>query len=309
MASPSPAYNAALRRAREITRRNGNISVGRLRMIFRATAARAQEIAGGSSSAYQAARAESIRAQVLETLHRTEVEARAAILRHRDLTVEDIVRIHRNTVRSIAADAGVSAVTVATSFSNMQARTLAVLAARGSNAANFKTLVNRHMTEAADALDAIIDGGIGTGVSANTLAKDIASLILGEEIDTGAYGLDPSDLSGLKTIWYDSRRIAVSEINNAYRESNNQALQVSGIVEAARWQLSGRHYIEDECDDLAAGSSDGLLEGFYYLDEWPEAPHPFCLCGQGEVLLAPVEEWFDGAVQEQDQEALAEEGG
>lgn len=304
---PGPAmYNAALRRARQVTLGNGRVTMGRLQSVFEATAERAAEIIGTSTSAFEVARAASMRAQVLETLSRAETNARSTILQGQQTTIADVVKLHRSTVTSYAAGEGISGALVAGTFSQIPARTLAVLASRGSNAAKFRTLINRHMTDAAGSLDAIINGGIGTGQSARSLARDIASLLVGEDIKAGAYGLDPTDVSGLKSIWYDSRRIAVTEINNAYRESNHQSLEESGMVGAVQWQLSGSHPVEDECDDIAAESSEGYEPGFYTLDEWPDAPHPFCMCGQGAVALKPVAEWFGGAVEEQE-ETEAEE--
>jgi hypothetical protein len=306
MPSPTSAYNATLRQARQITLNNGKVALSRLQSIFQSTADRAAEIIGTSDNPYTIARAASMRSQVLETLQRVEVQARSSIITHRDKTVEEVVKAHRSTVASIASGEGISMASVAGQFSEVPARTLAVLAARGRNAANFRTLVNRHMQEAAGSLDALIHGGIGTGQSARSLAKDIASLIVGESIKAGQYGLDQTSVSGLKTIWYDARRIAVSEINNAYRESNHQSLVQSEVVEAVQWQLSGRHHIYDECDEIAEGSSEGYDPGFYTLEEWPEAPHPFCMCGQGAVQLKPVDEWFEGVAAEEEAEVEVE---
>jgi hypothetical protein len=299
-------YTRALKRAREQTISNGTMALRRLKGVFEATADRAADIIGTSTSDFAVGRAASIRQQVVDVLESAELKSRAITIQQQQLTVNDVVRIHRQATMKLAEQELGSTVGLIARFSDAPARTLAVLAAKGSNAANFKTLVNRHLEDAADALDKVIDGAIGTGTSARKLAKDIADLIVGEEIKAGIYGLDGADVSGLKTIWYDSRRIAVSEINNAYRESNAQALESSGIVDAAQWQLSGRHHIEDDCDELAAGSSDGLPEGYYYLDEWPEAPHPFCLCGQGDVLFKPVEEW-PGAEEAEEEETEEEE--
>jgi hypothetical protein len=296
--SAPTVVNSGLKKAQRATLVHGRLALKRLQSVFEATAERAAEIVGTSQSPFLAARASAMRVQMLELLASAEVKARATTIRNRDELVDEIVRIHRDSVMRVAAAEGVSGAVVAQSFSNVPVRTLAVLASKGSNAANFRTLINRHMTDAAGSLDNIIAGGIGTGQSAKNMARDIASLIVGESIKPGAYDLDATDVSGLKSIWYDSRRIAVSEINNAYRESNTQALQSSGIVDAAQWQLSGAHHIEDECDELAAGSSDDTLPpGYYYLDDWPEAPHPFCMCGQGDVLMKPVSEWFEDEVE------------
>ncbi len=295
------AYNRALQRARSVTIRTGRVAIDRLETVFTNAAQAAAEAVGAATTPYSAARAASMRAQILEILASAELRARGVIVQNQSLSIDQVAQLHLAIVRDLAARAGVSVASslLTARFASVPARTLAVLAARGANARNFRTLVNRHMEDAAASLDALIEGGLARGVAARTLAKDIQSLMLGGSASAprSTYGLDSSDLSGLKTAWYDSRRIAVTEINNAYRESNHQALAASGIVDAVQWQLSGAHPAEDECDEIAEESSDGYPPGFYLLDEWPLAPHPFCACGQGAVMFLPTEEWF-GSDQE-----------
>src|SRR5690606_16184845 len=102
----------------------------------------------------------------------------------------------------------------------------------------------------------------------------------------------------VKSILYDSRRIAVSEINNHLRLANQASLVQGHVVKAATWQLSGRHAglpsSPDECDDLATQDKYGLGPGAHLVEYWPDAPHPFCGCTQGAPLFYhPVSTWGD----------------
>jgi hypothetical protein len=84
----------------------------------------------------------------------------------------------------------------------------------------------------------------------------------------------------------------VSETNNALREANTQSLHASPIIEAARWQRSGRHAHLDHCDALALLDLHGYGPGFFPHDAWPLAPHPHCACTQGgPTKYRPVSEW------------------
>lgn len=75
-------------------------------------------------------------------------------------------------------------------------------------------------------------------------------------------------------IFSDTRAtmIARTEISRAQVQGNVATWKESGQVETVRWQLSGDHDHDDECDENAAGSP-------YKLDEIPDFPaHPNCEC-------------------------------
>jgi hypothetical protein len=209
------------------------------------------------------------------------------------LTVKELVTLHQKVTAKILEKHATAAVErqLVERFDQASVRALAAIASRAKNAATFQTLARRNMKEAAPDLDRLLQQGIARGVSARQLAKDVEKILSGEFPSLQEYGLRVSDLSGLRTVRSDAMRIARSEINNAAREANRQALHQSPIVLAARWQTSGNHQIEDECDDLANADEFGFGKGFWRMDEWPVAPHPNCACYAGDVIFRPPEEW------------------
>lgn len=70
---------------------------------------------------------------------------------------------------------------------------------------------------------------------------------------------------------YAARRLARTEINNAFHATTIDRYQKSGIVEEVDWNLSSSHPEGDECDDLKDNSP-------YNVDMVPEKPHPQCFC-------------------------------
>jgi hypothetical protein len=194
-------------------------------------------------------------------------------------------------------------------------RAYAVIAARDANAANLRTLVNRGMGSKFAALDTLIESSVLRGIGAGEFTFDVANFLQADQkilakwpstsklhrggfgtLDYSKYGVHPSQVNEAKKLLSDARRIAVSESNNALREANKEALGRSGIVEAAFWQVSGRHgglkTSPDECDVLAETNAYNLGAGMYPPEFWPLAPHPYCACTQGgPVKLRDPNEW------------------
>lgn len=295
---PRNAYTVALRAARARTHVLGREGVARLRQNFADAAARLASVS--SESALVAGRAAALRRNMLGTLAGLEKTVGTVTEGTVRLTVTEVARIHAEATRKLYLSAGLEApsAAVASRFSSVPVRALAALNAKHAGAATFQTLYHRHMQHAAGDLDRIIGSAIARGAPANVFAKDVAALLLGEDVDTALYGLHASDVTGLRTLWYDARRIAVSETNNAHREASNMALVQTGIIAAAKWQLSGRHEglksSPDECDELAEADEYGYGPGYYPPEEWPDAPHPFCGCTQGgPVVYKDPDEWPD----------------
>ena len=95
-----------------------------------------------------------------------------------------------------------------------------------------------------------------------------------------------------QTILYDSRRIAISEVNIAHFEADRLAAETSLVVQAVTWNLSGRHAaigIACECDVLANADYHGLGPGVYYAENCPSRPHSYCGCPLGYVMRAPAD--------------------
>lgn len=214
-------------------------------------------------------------------------------------TLKEIALIHADVTKALVRGvAGQDAVSmVARRFARIPIRAVAAMNARREGAATFETLVNRNMLEAAPELDVMLTRAVAQGMSPARLTNDIADLLAGDLPDSlGEYGLAETDVSGIKTLYSDARRIAVSETNNALREGNRISLIESPVM-AATWQRSGRHKAlrqkEDMCDVLAEQDLFDLGPGMYPVEEWPEAPHPHCACTQGgPIKYMPVEDWL-----------------
>lgn len=182
------------------------------------------------------------------------------------------------------------------------------LMARTRGAEEFRSLLKYKLQKKViPQLDSIIDTSIARGTSAEDLKRQIARVMVNEDprvvavIGKGNRTLIQNADSMLgqpnfaKNLLFDARRIAVSENNNALRESNRAAADITGMVAAMHWNLSGRHgglpSSPDECDALANADLFGFGPGYYPPKSWPQAPHPLCGCYQGAVKFLPKDQW------------------
>lgn len=297
MADPN-AYNALLLDARRRAFALRDASVTRLMAGLREAVRRLPAEWATSTNPLTVARADAIRRQITGILSELEKLQALRVGEGVTLAARDIATIH-SRVASAILRTHVSddvAAAVVERFARLPARALIALNARRVNAASFRTLINNNIGDAAPDLDRIINAGLANGFSSQRLTKDIATLLESGYASLGDYGIRSGSVTGAATVMSDARRIAVTEINNAYREANTAALKEASIVAAAKWSLSGRHdglpSSPDECDDIAAASSPGYPPGYYTPDDWPLAPHPHCGCYQGgPVIYLPVEQW------------------
>lgn len=287
-------YNAVLREARTTGLSLTREGVARLLSAFKDAAAKIEFDLRSSGNPIGEARATLLREQVLRIIDQLEGRAARTIDRSVSLTIDEVAQLHEQALSAMfaAVDSELPRFT-AQQFARLDVRVAQAMASRrGGTARTFQTLLSRNMGEAAPALDALLAGAVSRGVSTRTLTRDIADLLATSAgADLKPYGLQDQDVSGLRTLYYDSRRIAVTETLNALRETQTQALIASPLVAAVRWQVSGAHTEEDECDMLAEADLYGFGPGFYPPEAFPLAPHPFCACTQGEVILRPVDEW------------------
>lgn len=242
------------------------------------------------------ARARALRREILVVLTVLERRLAANADRFVSLTVEEVARLHRNaTVTLIAGTIGGPVAAIDRAFNRVASEAASVLASLRP-ARTFRTLHRRHLLEAADSLDRLLVSAVARGQSVERLTRDVVTLLRGADIEYGVYGIDPTDLGGLRSLRSDARRIALSETSNALREANRLSLMATPIVLAAKWQLSGRHDAipgnsPDECTVLAEIDVYGYGPGYYPPEYWPLAPHPNCQCTQGTVLFRPISEW------------------
>lgn len=186
---------------------------------------------------------------------------------------------------------------------------------RGGLSGAFETLVRRHIRNLQPEIDRILTSAVARGQSAGRLAQELAVAMtrddpqlalalerIGPRGQTLLRALhegrlsDITDVPELRRLLYDARRIAVSEINNAYDESDKLAARESPVVDLLRWTVSGRHAgltsSPDACDVAAQVDLHGLGPGVYHPETVPSLLHPHCGCGTQKILRQPAN-WRD----------------
>lgn len=120
-------------------------------------------------------------------------------------------------------------------------------------------------------VDRTVNRGIGLQKSAREIAKDVKGLIR------------PDTPGGVS---YAAKRLARTEINNAFHATEiRQGLELPW-VDAFQWELSGSHPRPDDCDDYA-DHDDGLGPGVWPKADVPSKPHPQCMCWIAAVTVQP----------------------
>lgn len=101
----------------------------------------------------------------------------------------------------------------------------------------------------------LVDQALGRGASWKELAQDVKRFI------------DPRTPGGAS---YAAKRLARTEINNAFHTTQVRLAVESPFVTGLKWHLSGRHVVPDECNDL-----DGEV---FAPERVPPKPHAQCIC-------------------------------
>lgn len=318
MATPAEEIDSAYRRALRLSReRSFRLTRGGVFRLYLALAEVINRLAAEEATGIITPdRAEALRQEVDALLGGIRRELITATEESVGGTLVDVVEIHRQVTRELFrryGPSGLDAARVLASFDRLPIRALAAMTSR-PNAATFRTLVNRHIQALAPEIDTFLDAAVARGVSVGRASKDLAALMARDEpellrlldrpeifesavhrgagtIEWGAYGIDKTEVSAVRSLLYDARRIMVSEPNNAHRTATAAAMDESPVVIAAKWQLSGRHFRADICDVLATNDAHGYGPGFYPPDAWPDAGHPHCGCYQGRAKFRRPAEW------------------
>lgn len=119
-------------------------------------------------------------------------------------------------------------------------------------------------------VDRAVNRVILRGGSWQELAQDVRSLII------------PTVPGGVS---YAAKRLARTELNNAFHEVNRQNAVQNPYSTGMQWHLSGTHTRKDACDERARGHSPGRVSGVYALGDVPDKPHPQCLCFVTPVMM------------------------
>lgn len=90
-------------------------------------------------------------------------------------------------------------------------------------------------------------------------------------------------------VQYAARRLARTEINNAFHFSTIRYTRENPWVRGYKWNRSRSHGSPDECDRYATEDHDGLGEGVFKKSNVPDKPHPNCLCYLTTVQMSPSE--------------------
>lgn len=143
------------------------------------------------------------------------------------------------------------------------------LISRTENGISLSRQVYRTRAWSNGLLNRRINSGIALGYDTRELAASVRSLI------------DPNVRGGVS---YASRRLARTEINNAFHRSYERLTETQPWVLGYEWHLSSSHPKPDPCDELVGQHAKGAL---------PAKPHPQCLCYVTSLL--PTRDQFISA--------------
>lgn len=143
--------------------------------------------------------------------------------------------------------------------------------ARGENGISLSERVYRTEKLSNGLVDRAINREILLGRNWQDLAKAVRPMI------------DPNTPGGVS---YAAKRLARTELNNAFHTAQKNLAAANPWVEAQTWNLSRSHRVPDRCDELARGHSKGMPPGSYAIGEVPSKPHPQCLCYLGEEVVS-----------------------
>lgn len=146
-----------------------------------------------------------------------------------------------------------------------------------------RVLRNERLT--AGRINRVIESALANNLSARELSRRVGQFI------------DPKTPGGAS---YAAKRLARTEINNAYHWVSRDQMEKRPWIAGVEWNLSGSHPRPDICDDFAEA-------GPYPKDEVPDKPHPQCLCFITPSL--PSQDEFLDALLEGDYNDWLEENG
>jgi hypothetical protein len=127
---------------------------------------------------------------------------------------------------------------------------------QGNSYIDLSPQVYRTLGVANGMVDRAVDTALARGLTWQEFAKSVMPLV------------DPNTPGGTP---YAARRLARTEINNAFHASAAQRYADAPMVEGVDWNKSNSHPENDICDQLEDDSP-------YDVESVPAKPHPHCLC-------------------------------
>lgn len=162
--------------------------------------------------------------------------------------------------------------TMQTAFTEQARGGIANILAKAANNIPLSLQVYRTQTLANGEVNRRVQRGLLLGHSAERIADSVRDLI------------HPNVRGGVS---YAAMRLARTELNNAFRTSQELRYRDEPWTKGMKWNLSSSHPERDECNDYAEADDYGLGAGVYAFGHLPRS-HPNCLCH-----LTPVQEEED----------------
>lgn len=302
MAVRDAGYIAALARARAL-----GIQVAQLvdDQIYRAYAAAIEQILTVEGAGHLTqSQAQALLNRLMAIFEEFGGRAITAVAAGTTTVLRQVIQEHRRQTERLLQRYGVTA---SPAWDRVPARAR-VMTASLRGVPTFRSLIKYRLDQRVlPSIEGALAHAMTSGMSSRELARQLAFTLVDNDPKVTRFlnkrSINALEKAGrideakrLRGVLYDSRRIAVSEVNNQLRAANTASMIEGGIIAAAKWQRSGRHAglpsTPCECDELAETDSYGYGPGMYPPEHWPDAPHPFCACYQGGPLVyKPVSEW------------------
>lgn len=163
------------------------------------------------------------------------------------------------------------------------------------NSLSLEVIVETNVQSAIAASAELLDAARDADIDADSVASDLAFLLLGNDIDYATYNVDRPVSTPLRMLLFSATMLALSETFNAMRSAQAEVLKRLNLVETGRWTLSGKHAnlssSPDACDGLA-NQNVGFGAGRYPVAGWPQAPHPHCACYMSKPQWQNFRAWL-----------------
>ncbi len=160
------------------------------------------------------------------------------------------------------AKRGVSAAPFLAGWRAQAKQGIAAVLAKAQNGIPLSRAVYKTQALAQGLVDRKVRQGLLLNMNAKAIAKSVRDLI------------DPRVKGGVS---YAAHRLARTEINNAYKTSQENRYKDEPWTSGMRWNLSKSHPTPDICNVLATRDAHGLGAGVSPVGQRPDS-HPNCLC-------------------------------